>query len=100
MQLTFKELRAKEIINMADGRRLGRVCDVVLCYPEYKWVGIVVPNGSGVFKREQVWIEPRNIVKIGQDVILVNLTKPTGDGRKPCHEPPAYPSPRNFDEFE
>ena len=101
MQLTFKELRAKEIINIADGKKLGRVCDVVLCYPEYKWTGIIVPNGGGLFKREQVLIEPRNIVKIGEDVILVNLTsKPSGNGCKPCHEPPPYPSPRNFDEFE
>ena len=100
MQLTFRELRAKEIINTADGKKLGRICDVVLCYPEYKWMGILVPSGCSPFKREQIVIEPRNIVKIGEDVILVNLAmKSAGDGCKPCREPP-YPMPRNFDEFE
>ena len=102
MQLTFRELREKEIVNVVDGRKLGRVCDVVLCYPEYKWIGIVAPSSNSIFKREQVLIEQKNIVKIGEDVILVNLNaKPSGGG-KPCCDPPPppYPSPRRFDDFE
>ena len=100
MQLTFKELRTKEIVNTADGKKLGKVCDVVLCYPEYKWAGIIVPAREGIFKREQLLIEPKQIVKIGEDVILVNLApaKPSG-GKGRCDIPPC-PPPRNFDDFE
>ena len=34
METSFSELRTKEVINTADGRRLGKVCDLVFCYPE------------------------------------------------------------------
>ena len=100
MQLTFKQLRTKEIINMADGKKLGRVCDVVLCYPEYKWVGLIAPTSESMFKREQILIEPKHIVKIGEDVILVNLSQNKPVSGKGFHQPPPGPGRRNFDDFE
>lgn len=73
MELTFSELRSKEVVNMQDGRKLGRACDLVICYPDNRWVGIVVP-GSGFFrKRSDLFIDLKNIIKIGEDVILVNV---------------------------
>ena len=52
MELTFSELRAKEVVNTQDGKKLGKVCDIALCYPENKWIGIIVPGGRGfAFKR-------------------------------------------------
>ena len=74
MELTFSELRSKEVVNTQDGRKLGKACDVVLCYPENRWLGIVVPGGGGMFrKRSDLFIDLKNIVKIGEDVILVNV---------------------------
>ncbi len=73
MELSFSELRAKEVINTQDGRKLGRVCDIILCYPENRWIGIVVPASRGFGKKNDLFIELRNIVKIGQDVILVSV---------------------------
>lgn len=73
MELSFSELRAKEVINTQDGRKLGRVCDMILCYPENRWLGIVVPNGRGFGKKNELFIDLRNIVKIGEDVILVSV---------------------------
>ena len=43
----FSELHKKEAVNLTDGKRLGRVCDVVFTYPEGKVQGIVVPGGKG-----------------------------------------------------
>ena len=125
MELTFSELRAKEVINVVDGRKLGKACDVVLCYPENRWIGLVVPNKSGFsFKKSGLFIELKNIVKIGEDVILVNVgstEKPSekpSEKPKPCKpdcRPPAYPpcpppyphgykngfdTPRNFEDYE
>ena len=76
MELTFLELRAKEVVNTQDGKKLGRVCDIALCYPENKWVGIIVPGGRGFSKKNNLFIDLRNIVKIGEDVILVNIGFP------------------------
>ena len=76
MELSFSELRAKEVVNTQDGKKLGRVCDIALCYPENKWLGIIVPGGRGFSKKNNLFIDLRNIVKIGEDVILVNIGLP------------------------
>lgn len=106
MELTFSELRAKEVINTQDGRKLGRVCDISLCYPENKWIGIVVPGGKGFGKKNNLFIELKNIVKIGEDVILVNVGMPRKSVEK-CKGSACAPPPplhgfegRNFEEFE
>ena len=113
MEISFSELRAKEVVNTQDGRRLGRVCDVVLCYPDNRWIGLVVPSGRGFGKRQELFLELKNIVKIGEDVILVNVGYPRAqkcDKRNPGM--PVSPSQggnccgqnggrgRNFEEFE
>ena len=114
MELSFSELRAKEVINTQDGRKLGRVCDIVLCYPDNRWIGIVVPNGKGLWsKKNELFIELKNIVKIGEDVILVNVgmpQKPNQCKGKPGSPPPrggcndggqsGYNASRNYEEFE
>ncbi|MBQ7912616.1 MAG: YlmC/YmxH family sporulation protein [Clostridia bacterium] len=74
MEFTFSDLRRKEVVNTQDGRKLGKACDVVLCYPENRWLGIVVPGENGLFrKRNELFIDLKQIVKIGEDVILVNV---------------------------
>ena len=111
METSFTELRTKEVINTTDGKRLGRVCDIVFYYPENRVVGIVVPGGKGFsFSRAELYIEMRNIVKIGEDVILVNCnTPPKRSGKKnaelravkDCPPPPKnYDNRRSYEEYE
>ena len=117
MELSFSDLRTKEVINTLDGRRLGKVCDVVLCYPENRWLGIVVPGGRGFGKKKsELFIELRSITKIGEDVILVNFGFPRrqlggkrGQGAPIQGGAPydngfpsgnVYPQGRNYEEFE
>ena len=76
MELSFSELRAKEVVNTQDGRKLGRICDLVLCYPENKWIGVIVPGNRGFGKKNELFIEMKNIIKIGEDVVLVNVGVP------------------------
>ena len=102
MELTFSDLKTKEVINTQDGKKLGKVCDVVFCYPENRWVGIVAPSGKGFgLKKSGVFIEMKNIAKIGEDVILVNIGFP----RKQCDKrdcPPhgGFDGRRSFEEYE
>jgi YlmC/YmxH family sporulation protein len=113
MEISFSELRAKEVVNTQDGRKLGRVCDVVLCYPENRWIGLIVPSGRGFGKKQELFLELKNIVKIGEDVILVNVGYPRAQKcDKRNHGMPVSPPPppncsgqsggqgRNFEEFE
>lgn len=107
MELTFSALKAKEVVNTQDGRKLGKVCDVVLCYPENKWIGIVAPNGKAFgVKKNGLFIDLRQIVKIGDDVILVNVGSPKM--RNTPNAPVCPPCPscapgdnrRSFEEYE
>ena len=109
MEVSFSELRTKEVINTQDGRRLGRVSDVVLCYPENRWIGFVVPSGRGFGKKHDLFLELKQIVKIGEDVILVNVGLPRKQGGDKCKNEGAPNSNscrftgngnRNFDDFE
>ena len=114
MEFGFSELRAKEVVNTQDGRKLGKVCDVILCYPENRWIGLVVPSGRGFGRKQELFLDLKSIVKIGEDVILVNVGFPRGqkcDKRghgSPISPPPPPPYPgnngdfrgRNYEEYE
>ena len=106
MELSFSELRAKEVINTQDGRRLGKISDVVLCYPENRWLGVVVPDGRGfAFRKNSLFIDLRNIVKIGEDVVLVDVGishshKDCKGGEHPSTCSPCHKKNRNFEEYE
>lgn len=120
MELSFSSLRTKEVVNTQDGRKLGKVCDIALCYPENRWLGIVVPGGKGWGrKKNELFIDLKQIVKIGEDVILVNIGLPRrqengkhgGIGRNTACSPSncmptphggfsAEPLGRNFEEYE
>lgn len=101
MELSFSELRTKEVVNVQDGRRLGRVCDIVLCYPENRWLGLIVPGGRGFVRRKnEIFIDLKQITKIGEDVVLVNIGMPKREeGKKGRAEPPSF-GVRNYEEFE
>ena len=106
MEMSFSELRTKEVVNTQDGRKLGRVCDLVFCYPENRWIGIVAPSGRGfTSKKGGVFVDIRNIVKIGDDVILVNIGLPRKQGGKrtcgvPISENNDGANRRSFEEYE
>ncbi len=74
----MSELKKKDVINVIDGRCLGRIIDVQFDFPEGVIVGIVVPGrcNRGVFRlfdKNRMYIDESNIVKIGGDVILVDI---------------------------
>ena len=96
MELSFSELKRKDVINTADGKKLGRICDIVFCYPENKILGFVVPCGS-LFKKEEYFIHLKCVACIGFDVILVNV----GTGGKPSSpRGKAEETRRSYEEYE
>ncbi len=77
MRLSYRDLRKRDVINVEDGRCLGKIIDLDLRFPEGVLVGIVVPGrrvrGFRLFDRSELYIDHRRIIKIGGDVILVNV---------------------------
>lgn len=83
--VTFCELRNKEVINISDGHRLGRIFDMVITLSS-NVLGIIVPGERGVFRGiggvDSLFIPWTNIKKIGDDVILVELSTTTSDATR------------------
>ena len=99
-ELSFLELRSKEIINSCDGRRLGRIIDLVFTEAG-KVKGIVAPyTRRGLFSKAQdVYIPYHCIKKIGEDVILVDIPpdfcgRPDQQPAIPSHCPPPHDEER------
>ncbi len=71
------ELHCKEVICVADGRRLGFVSDVEVTVPEGNVVAILVPGPCrfwGLFGRQDDYCIPWcRIKRIGPDIILVDV---------------------------
>ena len=90
METSYRELKCKFVVNVTDGRNLGKTSDIVFTYPEGRVLGIAVPgkNGLRLFKREDVFISLHNVVKIGADVVLVDLKNARPDGGKRDDGPP------------
>ena len=77
MGIRVTELHCKEVICVADGRRLGFVTDVEVELPKGNVVAIVVPGPCrflGIFGRRDDFVIPWNCIrKIGPDIILVDI---------------------------
>ncbi len=77
MEISFCELRTKEVVNICDGKKLGNIVDIVFNSCTCKITGIVVPGERSFFSfiksNPDVFIPFCKIRKIGKDVILVEL---------------------------
>ena len=73
--LSFSDLRTKDVVNVGDGRRLGRPIDIVFdTHARVKGIVTPCPKKTITLKREEDILIPWNaIIKIGDDVILVDL---------------------------
>lgn len=81
MEISFCDLKNKEVINVCDGKNLGYIVDIVLdtCYG--KITGIVVPSCKNFFSffksNNDIFIPYNRICKIGKDIILVDIIMQT-----------------------
>jgi len=71
------DFRQKEVINISDGRRLGFVSDVEIDLEQGKVEAVILPGVGrlfGLLGKESEFVIPWDkIVKIGEDIILVDL---------------------------
>jgi len=89
--MRISDLQAKDVVNIADGRRLGTIGDLEIDTDSGLVRAIIVPvQGKffGMMGGGQDFVVPWNqIIKIGSDVILVDL--------RPVHETGYYLPPES-----
>jgi sporulation protein YlmC with PRC-barrel domain len=115
MEISYNKLKQKEVVNLTDGKNLGKVCDIIYFYPENKIKGYFVTGCKGFrFSKQEIFIPVCDISKIGEDVILINYDeknkqencpppKKRGRDRQPQECPPndcVGDERRGFEEYE
>ena len=75
--MTLSELRTKEVIDVQDGKRLGRVMDIEFCAESSRVTALVVPADTSLLQSLRgekcgLVIPWEHICRIGDDVILVS----------------------------
>lgn len=74
MEYNLTDLKKKKVINVSDGKDLGKITDLVITYPEGKVKGIIVPGRkNGLFFSGELIIGFKCIERIGEDAVLVSL---------------------------
>lgn len=81
METSFLELRCKQVINVVDGKCLGRIIDIVFDCKCGTILGLVVPpqahGWACMFKPgKEIFIPYHNVCKIGVDTILIEYYTP------------------------
>lgn len=75
----ISEFQIKDVVNISDGKRLGQIGDIEINLTTGKIEAIVISKSGrvlGLFgKDDDVVIPWSNIIKIGEDVILVRTNK-------------------------
>lgn len=76
--MNISDFQIKDVVNVSNGKKLGKIGDIDINVTTGKIQAIVIGGTGKVFgffgKEEEIVIPWRNIVKIGEDVILVRLS--------------------------
>ncbi|MGE5422755.1 MAG: YlmC/YmxH family sporulation protein [Ignavibacteriales bacterium] len=76
--IKISDLRAREVVNVQDGRKLGLIKDIDLDVERGRITSVVLPGPNRFMslfsRREDIVIPWEHIVKIGRDVILVEIS--------------------------
>ena len=74
--IKISDLRNRDVVNILDGKKLGNIIDIDLDLDNGKVLALVLPGRVKGFlftKREEVVVPWQKIVRIGRDVILVEV---------------------------
>ena len=76
--MRLSDLQNKNIVSISDGRNIGNIIDVKIDEETGAIVSLIIETNKNFFsfsnKNLDTEINWKNITKIGEDVILVNIT--------------------------
>lgn len=76
--MRLSDLQNKDIVNVNDGKNIGSIIDVKINENDGSIISLVIEPNRNFFsflnKGSDTEIDWENITKIGEDVILVNIT--------------------------
>ena len=76
MEISFEELREKEIVNLSTGKKLGQITDFIFNLDNNIVKGIFVSGEKKIFKKnEDIFIPISHILSVGDDIILVKISE-------------------------
>ncbi len=76
VEVSFCELRTKMVINVVDGKALGRIVDIVFSRENAKVIGVIVPGDKSFHlwgRKNELFVPYERIIRIGLDTVLVEL---------------------------
>lgn len=96
MNINYQELKKKDVVEISTGKNLGKINDLIIAKPSGKIQKIIVPGRKNLLLScENLEIDYNKIVKIGDDLILVDTQKKN----IPDCEPVENICQENFNEF-
>ena len=81
MEISFKKIKSKCVINVTDGKKLGKITDVYFTYPQNCVKGFCVENGLPPFSTAKTDVNVCSVQKIGEDAVFVKLQ---ASGKNDC----------------
>lgn len=82
--ISYNDIKNKCVVNVLDGKKLGKITDVLFSFPEGNISAFVVGEKK-LFGGDEFLINLCCVNKIGDDAILVSLSK-RGDEKKELQE--------------
>lgn len=77
MEMSFCQLKNKDVVNVCDGKNYGSITDLIFDTCCGKIAGIIVPANKNFFQifksSNDIFIPYNRICKIGKDIILVDI---------------------------
>lgn len=75
--MLFSELKCKDVINLKDCRKLGRICDLEFDKCSGQICKVIIPSGNRFLnilcQEPDIVIPYKDIKQIGPDIIIVDL---------------------------
>ncbi|MBM7603413.1 YlmC/YmxH family sporulation protein [Metabacillus crassostreae] len=75
----ISDFQTKDVVNVSDGKKMGNIDDFDINVTTGKIQAIIISGQGrmlGFFGKDEEFVIPwRNIVKIGEDVILVRMNR-------------------------